>query len=118
MRMIQVTLRLQHDFNTEGWSASPPDTSHGSYWYIQNECLQHLSASTRFHYNHLNSKTYTKWISGILFFWNGGKPPRERSDENSWNFIILLLLFRRNVWLMNEIFKGLMIQIIVKVKLE
>ena len=49
---------------------------------------------------------------------NGGKPPSERRDENRRNFITLLLLFIRNVWLIKEICKGLTIQIIDKVNPE
>ena len=45
-------------------------------------------------------------------------PPRERKDENSRNFIILLSLFRKNIRLMNEICKGLIMQMIDKLKLE
>ena len=49
---------------------------------------------------------------------NGGNPPRQRRDENSRNFITLLLLFIKNVWLINEICKGLIIQKIDKVNIE
>jgi hypothetical protein len=38
-----------------------------------------------------------------------------RKDENSRNFK-MLLLFKRNVWLMDETYDGLIIQMIAKVR--
>lgn len=48
----------------------------------------------------------------------GGKPPNESKDVNSKNFIVGLSLLNKNVWLINEIWNGEIIEIIVKVKKE